>query len=71
MIKEVKMFTLVCDCCGKDVNEGTSYSCWSDENYLHDLADDEDWAKDGDKDYCKSCFEYNDNDELIIKTKEQ
>lgn len=65
------MFTLVCDGCGKDVNEDTPYSCWNETSYLHDLADDEGWAKDGDKDYCKSCFEYNDNYELIIKTKEK
>jgi hypothetical protein len=29
MIKEVKMFTMVCDSCGKDVNEDTEYSCWN------------------------------------------
>jgi hypothetical protein len=69
MIKEVKMFTLVCDCCGKDVNEDTAYSCWNETSYLHDLADDEGWAKDGDKDYCEDCFEYDDNDQLIIEKK--
>ena len=69
MLKEVKMFTMVCDGCGKDVNEDTQYSCWNDVGYLNDLADDEGWIKDGDKDYCIKCFEYDDNDDLIIKNK--
>lgn len=30
MIKELKMYTVVCDNCGKDSNDGTDYSCWSD-----------------------------------------
>jgi len=27
MIKEVTMYTVICDGCGKDVNEGQEYSC--------------------------------------------
>ncbi len=70
MLKELKMFTMVCDCCGKDVNEDTQFSCWNDVSYLNDLADDNGWIKEGDKDYCTDCFEYDDNDELIILSKE-
>jgi len=69
MIKEVKMFTMVCDSCGKDVNEDTEYSAWNEVSALNDLADEIGWIKEGDKDYCDKCYEYDDNDELIIKPK--
>ena len=67
MLKEVKMFTIVCDGCGKDVNENTDYSCWNDENANEDIREEAGWEKVDDKHYCTKCFEYDDNDELIIK----
>jgi hypothetical protein len=69
MIKEVKMFTMVCDGCGKDVNEDTEYSCWNEVSALNDLADESGWEEIQDKHYCIYCYEYDDNDELIIKPK--
>ena len=69
MIKEVKMFTLVCDGCGKDVNENTEYSAWNDTSYLEELAYDIDWREMDDKHYCNKCYEYDDDFELIIKPK--
>jgi len=69
MLKEVKMFTMVCDSCGKDVNEDTEYSAWNDVNYLEELAYDIDWRKMGDKHYCIKCYEYDDDFEVIIKSK--
>lgn len=38
MIKEVKMFTVICDNCGVDVNKGQEYTCWNDEAYAEDIA---------------------------------
>lgn len=69
MLKEVKMFTIVCDGCGCDVNSDTDYSCWNDENYVDDIRHEAGWEKVDDKHYCTDCFEFDDNDELIIKTK--
>lgn len=69
MLKEVKMFTMVCDCCGKDVNEGTEYSAWSEVCALNDLADESGWEEIQDKHYCTDCYEYDDDDEIIIKSK--
>jgi hypothetical protein len=60
---EVKMFSLVCDRCGADVNEGTDYSCWGDIGPSRDIAVDSGWLldrKDG-KDYCPECLVWNDN----------
>ena len=69
MLKEVKMFTIVCDGCGEDVNDDTDYSCWNDENYVEDIRHEAGWEKVNDKHYCNDCFKYDDNDELIIKNK--
>jgi hypothetical protein len=66
MIKELKMFTIICDNCSKDVNEDTQFSCWNEICYLNDLADNNGWIKDGEKDYCNKCFEYDNKDKLII-----
>jgi hypothetical protein len=67
MIKELKMFTVVCDNCGKDSNEGTEYSCWADESQAKEMASNADWIEEDDKDYCPECFSYDDDDNLIIK----
>jgi hypothetical protein len=69
MLKEVKMFTIICDGCGKDVNDDTDYSAWNDESYVDDIRQEADWEKVDDKHYCTDCYEYDDDDEIIIKSK--
>lgn len=67
MIKEVKMYTVICDNCGKDCNADSEYSCWSDDTFARDCAMEDDWITEGDKHYCPQCYSYNDNDELELK----
>lgn len=70
MIKEVIMYTVICDNCGKDCNADSEYSCWGDVSSAHDSAIDSDWTFDEDKEdvyYCPECFTYDENDNLIIK----
>lgn len=71
MLQELKMFTIVCDGCGKDVNEGTGYSGWNCDNYIEEIRQEAGWEKVDDKHYCPDCFEYDDNDELQILEKEK
>lgn len=66
MVKELTMYTVVCDNCGKDVNEGEEYSCWNDKSFAQDIAMEADWLKEEDKHYCPKCFTYDDNDNLVI-----
>jgi len=66
MIKIVKMYTIICDNCGKDVNEGEEYAAWNDEGFAQDIAMEADWIKEDDKHYCTDCYEYDDDDNLII-----
>lgn len=67
MIKELKMYTVICDNCGKDCNEGEEYSCWNDIGYAEEVAMNADWIEEDDKHYCHDCYSYDDNDNLIIK----
>ena len=60
------MFTIVCDNCGVDVNEGQEYSCWNDKGYAQDVAMEADWVIEDDKHYCPKCFTYDDDDNLVI-----
>ena len=66
MIKEITMFTVICDNCGADSNDGNEYSCYGDSGYAHECAMDSNWISEGDKDYCPDCFTYDDDDNLVI-----
>lgn len=66
MIKEVKMYTVICDNCGKDVNADAEYSAWSDTQFTEDMALEAGWHKEDDKHYCPDCFSFDDEDELVI-----
>jgi hypothetical protein len=66
MVKEVKMYTIVCDNCGADVNADSGYSCWDSEETIEDIREEASWQKVGDKHYCNDCFEYDDEDNLVI-----
>jgi len=66
MIKEVKMFTVICDNCKADSNRNSEYSCWNDEGTARDTAMESDWHEEGDKHYCPDCFNVDDNDNVTI-----
>lgn len=61
------MYTVVCDNCGKDSNEDSEYSCYSDKDHAEENAIESDWIQEEDKHYCDECFSYDDDDNLIIK----
>lgn len=67
-VKKVEMFTVICDNCGKDVCEGQEYSCWNDEQGAKEIAMESGYITEGDKHYCEDCYEYDDEDNLVIKT---
>jgi hypothetical protein len=67
MIKPLTMFTVICDSCGKDSADGTDYSGWSDKGYAVECAEELGFETIDDNHYCIDCWEYNDEDELIVK----
>ncbi len=71
MIKKVINYTVICDSCKADAFEHDEYSSWGDEYFAEELAIENDYIEHEGKHYCPKCYEYNDNDNLIIKTPEQ
>lgn len=65
-IEKVKMFTVVCDNCKVSADEGTDYSCWNDENHAKEVAMESGFVTENNNHYCPKCYEYNDEDELVI-----
>lgn len=71
MIKEVKSYCLRCDNCDKMYIENcNNYCIWLEENIAIENAMDEDWIEHEGKHYCPSCYEVDDNDNVIIKESE-
>jgi hypothetical protein len=66
MIQEVKMYTVLCDNCKKSADDDTDYSCWNDTNAAREVAMNDNWINEDDKDYCPDCYSYDDEDNLII-----
>ena len=67
MIQKVTMYTVICDNCGKDSNADSDFSCWNDMGWAQEEALESDWIKEEDKHYCPDCYEYDDDDNLVIK----
>lgn len=67
MIKEVTMYTVICDGCGKDSNYDSEYSAWNDKGYAVDCAQNADFIEHEGNHYCPKCYHYNNEDELIVK----
>lgn len=71
MIKEITIYTVICDGCGKDVHDGTEYSGFNDTDFVLQEASDSNWHVEEGKQYCPDCFEYDDEDNLVIKNQNQ
>ncbi len=69
MIQEKTMYTVICDGFGKDVNEGSEYSCWSEPSLSEDIAVESNWKIHDKKHYCLNCWFYDDDDNLQFKQK--
>jgi uncharacterized OsmC-like protein len=70
MKKEVTMHTIICDGCGKNVNEYSDFVAWCDVQGAIEEADRKDWIKLQEKDYCTNCWEWDEKEEeQILKSK--
>ena len=68
-VKKVEMFTIICDNCQESADEATDYSCWNDESGAKEVAMEANFINHNGNDYCPKCYDYDDEDELIINTK--
>lgn len=65
MIKEVTMYVVVCDSCGKECKMD-SIVAWTERDHAVDLAVDSDWHVTEDKQHCPDCYRFDDNDEIVF-----
>lgn len=57
MVKQVTMYTLICDGCGADLNSGFGEAvAWSDVESNLEVADCSDWLTLNTKHYCPDCW---------------
>lgn len=67
MIKEVKMYSIKCDGCGKVFNVDDIVA-WTDECSAREYALGSEWQEIDDKHYCPDCYEYDEEiDEYVPK----
>ena len=65
-IQKVEMFTVICDNCQESADKDSDYSSWSDENQAKEVAMEAEFVQVDNEHYCPKCYEYNDEDELIV-----
>ena len=68
MIKEIKVYTFICDNCGKDSSEDSDYSGWNDKGFAWECATEDNWIEYEGNHYCPTCYNYDNEDNLIIRT---
>lgn len=71
MIKEVIMYTVICDCCGIDSNFGdrSEFCAFNSQDFAEYMAFESEWVQINEKHYCPECISYDDDDKLVIKTR--
>lgn len=68
MIREVTMFAVFCDNCGKQCeDENAGFCAWSDEVGARESACESGWYEDGGNYYCPYCYSFDDDDNLVLK----
>ena len=67
MIKEIKMYTVICDGCGKDGGKDSAL-CWGSPEAARKAAlENGDWLHERGEDYCSDCYCYDSEDVLIVR----
>lgn len=59
------MYCCQCDNC-QDMHEYDGFVAWVDEGQAKESAMESDWTTEGGLHFCPSCFEYDNEDNLII-----
>lgn len=68
MIHEVIMYGATCDNCGESwYNDHHGWSAMNDESGLKEMISNDEWYTYGDKHYCPSCHNIDDDDNLVLK----
>jgi hypothetical protein len=72
MIKEITMYTILCDNCKLDVTNNYDYTALTDKGQINYIALESGWIiVNDDKHYCPNCFSHNEDGEIIIHSTPQ
>lgn len=68
MIIEETFYAIKCDCCGKIISDCGDFEFWSDKSTAIDYACENGayLTEDDENIYCPDCYEFDDNDNLVI-----
>ncbi len=66
MIVKVEMYTVECDNCKTTSGENSEYSCWNDEAYALEDAEQSDWIEHEGKHYCPNCYKMDDEGNISL-----
>jgi hypothetical protein len=69
MIKEITIYTLVCDNCKIDIHKDHEFSGYDDLDYVRGVGMDSNWHRDDDKHFCDDCWYWDDEDNIRIDTR--
>jgi len=64
-IQRETTFTMICDNCKKQLEDQENCT-WLSVSKLNEVADASSWFNDDGLHYCPSCYEFDDNDQLIL-----
>lgn len=68
-ISEVECFMVECDHCKDMFENSEGFSIFVDQGSAKEECRDADWLIENNKCYCPNCYDYDENDNIIIKTK--
>jgi hypothetical protein len=66
MKKEMTLFTIVCDRCGKDALANEDFSCLFELSDVREIAGDSGWINIIDNDYCNNCWQWDESEDNQI-----
>ncbi len=64
---KIEMYTVKCDNC-HDEFQTNDYSCFTDKQLSWEQAEHWTWTEHEGNHYCDECWDYGDEDEIIINT---
>ncbi len=69
MVKEVKMYAVFCDHCGKQfIDEfGTGFSAWTDKADVVEASMQDGWAVLHGRHICPECYHFDDETDEIVE----
>jgi len=68
MIREIPMYVVVCDRCGKNSGEDFIFLAWHTQaDAIHYAKEEDFWIELDGKHYCEECYDFDDVDEIFLK----